>query len=274
MGASNRFWGWRETQVSIISEFILAQFKTFENLSSFIIRNYLSNDTQWVSNINVVQGIVCENIMGRTHKYEYEYIYIKEARVVSFMPPMAPCSSGWLFPCFGWYTGDQFQWSWHLVLQVDSSLVLDSIPETSFNGYVTLFFVIDSSFVLDRFSYWDECVGGPGGDSLRQSVQKTGETGGRGGGGGGWRYGNAVIATATHPVVGSSTLVWEGSKTVIKNMIKVSLVTGLFFFSWGSRICLIRHALGEKYCVSIDRVSHYSVKNIVNCLIGMRIKVE
>ena len=80
--------------MSIISEFILAQFKTFENLSSFIIGNYLSNDTQWVSNINVLQGIVCENIMGRTHKYEYEYIYIKEARVVSFMPPMAPCSSG------------------------------------------------------------------------------------------------------------------------------------------------------------------------------------
>ena len=57
--------------MSIVSEFILAQFKTFENLSSYIIGNYLSNDTQWVSNINFVQGIVCENIMRRTHKYEY-----------------------------------------------------------------------------------------------------------------------------------------------------------------------------------------------------------
>ena len=104
--------------MSIISEFILAQFKTFENLSSFIIGNYLSNDTQWVSNINFVQGIVCENIMGRTHKYEYEYIYIKEARVVSVMPPPP----------------------WHLVLQVDSSHVLDGIQGTSFNGHGTLFF--------------------------------------------------------------------------------------------------------------------------------------
>ena len=38
-------------------------------------------------------------------------------------------------------------------------------------------------------------------------------------------------------------------------------------------MCLIRHALGEIYCVRIDRVSDYSVKNIVNCLIGMTIKV-
>ena len=60
--------------MSIVSEFILAQFKIFKNLSSYIIGNYLSNDTQWVSNINFVQGIVCEKIMRRTHKYEYEYI--------------------------------------------------------------------------------------------------------------------------------------------------------------------------------------------------------
>ena len=42
------------------------------------------------------------------------------------------------------------------------------------------FFVFDSSLVLDRYSYWDECEGGRGGDSLRQSLRKTGETGGRG----------------------------------------------------------------------------------------------